>query len=241
VEGGSFTAPFTRAEGKVDLFLLDMDERGGDKAVVMGLFDQISNEQLSELMREHSERIIGFAGVANPKSEDSVAVLEEAVGELGLRGLKLHPDLHSFSPADPEIVPLIRCAAELDVPVLIHCFPGGMVRGYFNLNTPGHIDTLMRRVPGATIIVGHFGWPRYLDLIAIGQIPGVYVETSWGLTSIAELKMIGIDNIVFGSDWCSVQIGMEQGRQIRLIEGLDLTGEEKDKILGGNMGRVLNL
>jgi hypothetical protein len=97
----------------------------------------------------------------------------------------------------------------------------------------------------------HMGWPRYLDLLHIGQIPGVYVETSWGLTSIAELngtaytsrllRMIGIDNIVFGSDWCSVQIGMEQERQIRLIESLDLTREEKDKILGGNMRRVLNL
>ncbi len=157
VEGGSFTAPFTREEGKVDLLLRDMDERGVDKAVVMGFLDQISNEQLSELMSEHPERIIGFAGVADPKSEDSVTMLKEAVGELGLRGLKLHPDLHSFSPADPEIVPLIRCAAELDVPVLIHCYPGGMVRGYFNLNTPGHIDTLKRRVPEATIIVGHLG------------------------------------------------------------------------------------
>jgi predicted TIM-barrel fold metal-dependent hydrolase len=105
VEGGSFTAPFTRAEGRVDLLLRDMDERGVDKAVVMGFLDQISNEQLSELMREHPERIIGFAGVADPKSEDSVAMLKKAVGELGLRGLKLHPDLHSFSPADPEIVP----------------------------------------------------------------------------------------------------------------------------------------
>jgi len=51
--------------------------------------------------------------------------------------------------------------------------------------------------------------------------------------------MIGIDNIVFGSDWCSVQIGMEQERQIRLIESLDLNREEKDKILGGNIASVL--
>jgi len=251
VEGGSFTLPFTRADGKVGLLLRDMDERGVDKVVVMGLPDLISNEQLSELMSEYPERIIGFAGVADPKSEDSIAMLKKAVEELGLRGLKLHPDLHSFSPADPEIVPLIRCAADLDVPVLIHCYPGGMLRGYFNLNTPGHIDTLKRRVPEATIIVGHMAWPRYLDLITLGQIPGVYVETSWGLTNIAELngtaytsrllRMIGIDNIVFGSDWCSAQIGMEQERQIRLIESLDLTKEEKDKILGGNMRRILNL
>jgi predicted TIM-barrel fold metal-dependent hydrolase len=251
VEGGSFTAPFTRAEGTVDLLLQDMDKRGVNKAVVMGFLDQISNKQLSGLMSEHPKRIIGFAGILNPKSEDSVTMLKEAVGELGLKGLKLHPDLHSFSPADPEIVPLIRCAAELDIPVLIHCYPGGMLRGYFNLNTPGHIDTLKKRVPEATIIIGHMGWPRYLDLLHIGKIPGVYVETSWGLTSIFELngaaytakllRMIGIDNIVFGSDWCSPQIGLEQEKQITLIESLDLTRAEKDKILGGNITGILGL
>jgi predicted TIM-barrel fold metal-dependent hydrolase len=77
------------------------------------------------------------------------------------------------------------------------------------------------------------------------------VETSWGLTSIAELngtaytsrllRMIGIDNIVFGSDWCSPQIGLEQERQITLIESLDLTREEKDRILGGNIVGVMGL
>ena len=251
VEGGTFTLPFKRGECTMELLLEDMDRRGVDMALVMGFPEMISNEHLSELMKEHQKRIIGFTGVMDPKSSDSVTQLKTAVEDLGLRGLKLHSDCHSFSPADPEIVPLISCAAELNVPVLIHSYPGGMVRGYFNLSTPGHIDTLKRHVPEATIIIGHMGWPRYLDLITVGQIPGVYVETSWGLTGIAELngaaytskllRMIGIENIVFGSDWCSPQIGLEQEKQITLIESLDLTREEKDKILGGNIAGVLGL
>lgn len=251
VEGGSFTAPFTRAEGKPEHLLKDMDQRGIEKALVMGFPNTITNQQLSEVMREHPNRIIGFASVRDPKSGEAVTELRDAVEKLGLKGLKLHPDIHSFSPSDPEVYPLIRCAAELEVPVLIHCLPGGMVRGYFDLNTPGHIDTLKRHVPDATIILAHMGWPRYMDVLSVGQIPGVYVETSWGLTSIAELngvpytsrlvRMIGVDNVVFGSDWCTAQIGMEQERQIKLIESLDLSREEKDMILGENIRQVLNL
>lgn len=251
VDGGSFTAPFTRAEGKAEYLLNDMDHRGIDKALVMGFPNTITNEQLSKVMKEHPKRIIGFASVRNPKSSDAVTEFKDAVEKLGLKGLKLHPDIHSFSPSDPEIFPLIQCASDLGVPVLIHCFPGGMVRGYFSLNTPGHIDTLKRYVPDATIILAHMGWPRYMDVLSVGQIPGVYVETSWGLTSIVELngthytskllRMIGVDKIVFGSDWCTVQIGMEQERQIKLVESLDLSREEKDMILGENMRQLMDL
>jgi predicted TIM-barrel fold metal-dependent hydrolase len=38
-------------------------------------------------------------------------ILEMAVNELGMRGLKLHPGFQNFSPNDQRIYPLIRKAA----------------------------------------------------------------------------------------------------------------------------------
>jgi predicted TIM-barrel fold metal-dependent hydrolase len=77
------------------------------------------------------------------------------------------------------------------------------------------------------------------------------METSWGLTNIAELngtaytakliRMIGAENVVFGSDWLGPGIGEEQERQLRLIESLDLSREEKEGILGENIKKVLDL
>lgn len=235
----------------VDLLLKDMDDRDVEKAIVMGVPECITNEQLAQIVKRHPDRIIGFAGVHDPKTSESVHDLETGVKEHGLRGLKLHPDLHSFSPADKEIVPLIQCAADLKVPTLIHSYPGGMRRGYFGKGSPEHIDTLKSHVPEATIIIGHMGFPRYLDMITLGQIPGVYVETSWGLTSIAELngleytarllRLIGVDNVLYGSDWISPAVGVEMVKQIGLINRLDLTRGEKEKILGGNISRILDL
>ena len=250
-DGGSFNIRVERQACKVEYLLEDMNNRNVDKALVMSFPESITNQELSRIVKKYPKRIVGFTGVYDPKSEQAVQDLTKAVKELGLRGLKLHPDCHSFSPSDKEIIPLIKRASELSVPVLIHSFPGGMRRGYFGRSTPDTVDDLKDHVPDATIIIGHMGFPRYLDLLTVAQIPGVYVESSWGLTSIAELhgfeftakylRMIGVDNVLFGSDWCGKQVGLEQEKQLELINKLDLTREEKEKILGGNISKILDL
>jgi len=250
-DGGSFNIGVERQICKIEYLLEDMDTREIDKAIVMGFPEMITNQELSDIVKKYPKRIIGFAGVYDPKSEQAVQDLTKAIKELGLQGLKLHPDCHSFSPSDEEIIPLIECATELDVPVLIHSYPGGIRRGYFGKTSPETIDDLKANVPDATIIIGHMGFPRYLDLLTVAQIPGVFVESSWCLTSIAELhgleftakylRMIGIDNVLFGSDWIGGQVGMEQERQLEIITKLDLSREEKEKILGGNISEILDL
>ena len=65
---------------------------------------------------------------------------------------------------------------------------------HFHSNLPEHLDTLKKRVPEATLIVGHMGGVRFLDLLTIAQQPGIYVETSWTLMMIADL---------FGADFAT--------------------------------------
>lgn len=230
----------------VDQLLHDMDECHVDKALVMALSGVISNEYLSKVVKAHPKRLAGFAWVTNPRTNHSVEELEKAVNELGLKGLgELHPGAQAFTPADREILPLIRRAAELHVPVLIHTYP--WPPGYFYNSLPEHIDTLKKRVPQATIIVAHMGGPRFLDLLPIAPLQGIYVETSWGLTMISDLygidfatryiRMIGADNVVFGSDWLGTN--NERGKQLNVIQKMKLTREEKEKILGENIRKVL--
>lgn len=248
-DGRVLNLDVTRADASVDRLLRDMDECQVDQALVMAIIDWVSNESLSELVRAHPTRLVGFAWVTNPRDGDeSVRQLDKAVNELGLRGLKLHPDAQGFSTADPEIVPLIRRAAELDIPILIHSHPGIMgVPGHFHSDLPEHFDTLKKRVPEATLIVGHMGGVRFLDLLTIAGQQGVYVETSWTLTMIADLfgidfatrfiRRLGVDNVLYGSDWFGPH--KEMSNQLSLIEKMDLTPEERGKILGGNIRRVL--
>ena len=50
-----------------------------------------------------------------------VAALGDAIEQLGLRGLKVHPSAQGFRPDDPRCFPLWERCAELGVPVLAHC------------------------------------------------------------------------------------------------------------------------
>lgn len=237
----------TRSDLSVDRLLQDMDECHVDRALVMA-FHFASNEFLSKAVKAHPSRLVGFAWVTNPRDEyNSVRELDRAVSELGLKGLKLHPGTQAFNPADLEILPIIRRAAELNVPILIHTYP--WPPGYFHHNLPEHIDTLKKRVPEATIIIAHMGGPRFLDLLTIAPQPGIYVETSHALPMIADLfgidfvtrflRKIGVDNVVFGSDWWGSIKMIET--PMKLIQKMDLKREEKEKILGENIRKVMGL
>ena len=161
--------------------------------------------------------------------------------------MKLHPGIQNFSPADKEIVPLIKRAANLNIPIFIHMVPNPP-HGDFHNCLVEHIAFLWKRVPEATILIGHMGVPRWFDLITIAPLPNLYVETSWGLTMLAELygldfttrfiRKIGVDNVVFGSDWLG-EGWFETKNQLDLIQKLNLTAAEKEKILGDNINTVL--
>ena len=247
-DGTEYIIPLSKdSDPSVDSLISDMQANQIDKALAVAFSGIISNEHLSEEVKAHPKKLIGFAWVNNPKQIQSVEELEYAVNELGLRGLKLHPGIQNFSSADQEIVPLIKKAVELSIPTFIHMVPFP-IHGDFNNCLVEHIAVLWKRVPDATIIIGHMGFPRWFDLLTIAPLPNIYVETSWGLTMLAKLygmdfasrfiDKIGVDNVVFGSDWFG-RGWSETDKQIDLIQKLDLSTTEKERILGGNMLKVL--
>ena len=247
-DGSVVTFPFAkRADASVDRLLRDMNENNIDKAFICAVSGAATNEYLSKVVREHSSRIVGFAWIDDPLDKmKSVETLETAVNELGLRGLKLHPGFQNFSPADQRIYPLIRKAAELKIPIFIHMAP--IPLGTFDNHKPEHIDTLKKNVPDATIIVGHMAWQRFTDLLMLVWAPGIYIETSNGLNMIADLygvdfaerliRRLGVDKVVFGSDWMGSSSRMTK-ENMDIINKMSLTRDEKEKILGENIRKVL--
>ena len=224
-----------------------MDTHNVDMALVNAFPGAITNEQLSKVVKEHQTRLVGFAWIDNPlDAKESVREFEEAVNVLGLKGLKLHPGLQGFSPADPRIYPLIREAAELSIPIFIHMAPWPL--GTFEYHKPEHLHTLKEHVPDATIMVGHIAYQRFMDLLILMWAPGIHVETSNGLEMIASLhgikfaerliRRMGVNRVVFGSDWMG-QVERMADENMTIITKMDFTKEEKDNILGETIRTVL--
>lgn len=229
-----------------NILLKDMDELHIVKSIVIAS-DALSNENLSKIVKSNSDKLRGFAYV-HPLELDSTTQLENAVNRLGLVGLKLVPDFQDFSMGDPRIYPLLYKAVDLGVPVMVHSAPG-LIKGHYNQSLPEHFDTITKEVSGLDLIISHFSYPLFTDLLNIVSKDGVYVDTSTTLPWIIDLygidftsryiKSIGVDSVIFGSDWWGVSSEMK--KQVESIGKLNLTENEKNMILGGNISKLVNL
>lgn len=191
------------------------------------------NIEIAEIVK-NNKRFIGFARV-NSNSPDAPVQLEYAVRELGLSGVKLH-SMEGFPTR--ELMEKIR---ELKIPMLVHSGMG---------TAPITFEGLIKSYPEVTIILAHLGFdPNWSTMFSsplqafylTKKYKNVYLDTAatnWVQYILEQaVEEVGADRIVFGTDspWFYPAI------MIACINDLEISSSDKDKILGGNIARILNL
>lgn len=155
-------------------FLSMLDSAGISHALVSTVdgifFDQLgSNDRLAEQAAQSGGRLIPYCTV-DPYSDDAVREIRRCIGELGFRGIKLHPPLQGFSPLDRYMWPIAAEAEQLGVPILFH-------DGTPPYSTPLQIAALGDRFPDLRVILGHGGrmdlWRE--AIAAVRRYPNCYV------------------------------------------------------------------
>lgn len=218
-----------------------MDEAQIDRAAVMTIVDLPggANPTAMELIIEACERfpgrLYGFIRL-NPRHRDeSLKLLDRAVGELGFRGLKLHPVSTLAHPGGADTIALIRAAGELGVPTLFHC-------GDEPLSTPLSIAPAAVACPDAKIILGHMGGYRHVDeaIDVAERHPNIILETSampYPEKIREAIDRIGVDRVIFGSDGPVSSPALERQKVVRA----GLTEEETRLVLGGTAATLLGV
>lgn len=216
-----------------------MDEAGIDKAIIMTYRNAPMPDAadpldyIADVARRHP-RLIGFARM-NPRfGKLAVSELERAVGDLGMKGLKLHPVAYVMPPTQADVLELIRVAARWHAPTLFHC-------GDEEFTLPFQIAQAAALVPEATIILGHMGGYFHVEdaIQAARQWPNLVLETS-AMPYPAMIKRavdtIGPERVIFASDGpgCDPRIEVEKIR----IAGLSSAAEEL--VFAGNIQRMLD-
>jgi predicted TIM-barrel fold metal-dependent hydrolase len=194
-----------------DTLIAQMDEAGISKSILYAVDAPIvyaSNEYVKALCDNHPDRFIGFASV-NPKDSSAVDVLDKAIRELGLIGLKLHPPLQDFFPNDKDIFPIYEKAVELDIPVVFHVgtTPFGSLCRLSQAN-PVLIDDVAVHFPNLRIMLTHLGtlW-HHEAFMVVEKNPNVFIDTAAYLYEIKNLltldliERIGPNKIIFGTDY----------------------------------------
>ncbi|MEM1867561.1 MAG: amidohydrolase family protein [Thermosphaera sp.] len=169
----------------LETFLLELDVSGLNKAVLLPIdatttrgVALFSNEQIAELCRL-SSRFVGFASV-DPHTPDAPELLEYAVKEMGLLGLKLSPPTQEFFPNDPRIAyPIYQKAANLGIPVVFHAGMSWEPKARLKYGHPMLLEDVAVDFPDLKIVIAHFGWPWVLESVALAlKYPNVFLDTA---------------------------------------------------------------
>ncbi len=211
---------------------------------------RVPNELVARACERHPDAFTGIGSVDPRKGEAAVAEVA-AIAELGLRGVKFHPSLQAFDPADPAFWPVFAECERRGLLALFHTGtsgigarqPGGQgIR--IDLAHPLRLDPVAAAHPGLTIVAAHFGWPWHADLIAMAlHKTNVYIDISgWAprripAEVITEMRGRLAGQFLWGSDFPF----LTPERCLDELAGLGLPAGITGQVLHDNAARVLGL
>lgn len=219
-----------------DRLLKEMDKNGIDKVVVFpftGDFEE--NKALAQIVRKYADRLIQFAFIS-PKQKDAKEQFMYCLGELGVRGLKLHPRFGDFHVDDIELLgPILEVCNERRLHIIIHCTSDD------HRVHPFRIETLAKMFPKATFQIAHMGttWSTKQAIAVAKRNQNVYVDTA--AVSFEEVREAVVevpDKVLMGSDFPFYRFEMEV-LKLRLVSGVIGNSKVLEKVMGGNMAYVL--
>ncbi len=152
---------------------------------------------------EASEGFLTGLGTLHPESEDIGGDIEHLM-ELGLKGVKLHPDIQGFQVDKGNLLKIYEYCEKNNLPILMHT---GDYR-YDNSN-PNRVLPVLKACPNLTLIGAHFGgwsvWEEACEKFA--GLPNFYVDcsSSFEFSKDCDFKELimryGTDRVLFGSDY----------------------------------------
>jgi uncharacterized protein len=230
------------SQSEADL-LARMDAADVDAAVVCplkppGYHLEVANDLVAEACLKQP-RFAGLARVDPHQGERAVRELDRALGELGLRGMFLHPWEETFRVNAAFVAPLLARCAELGVPVLI-------ATGYPWVSEAAQVGDLARRHPNATVVMTHGG---QINISGLGQMdafevlrrnPNVCMETSgvYRQDFIQDVvNELGAERVLFGSNSPRMDVRLEVER----VRRAEVAEDVRQLMLEGNARRIFRL
>ena len=152
----------------------------------------------------------------------------ELFADMGLRGIKMHPDMQKFNIDDERLFPLYDMIAG-KMPVIFH---SGDPR--YPYSHPERIKRILDMFPDLTVVAAHFGgWSmQEVAFPLLKKYDRCFVDTCSAIMDMTDEKAVeyikgyGVERVLFGSDYpvdCPV-------KQARRIMNLPISDDEKEKI-----------
>ena len=232
-----------------------MDRLGIEKAIIMPFNDpwlmsmeftiDAVHKNLQDMKQRYPGKFYAFADMDTRNTPaESVEAIRKAIEEYGLDGIKIHPNNTGIDLDSSYNQPIFAYAQGYKIPVAIHSYP--------NLaddrSAAYRIVNIMEQYPEVTVIVSHMGahqWEQLLPTRAYVDISAIlpdYVRT-YGIAKTNEiLRKFGADRLIFATDYPDSRILEPDeiyGSYFDILNQMDFTNEEAEKIAYGNISEIL--
>ena len=238
---GGGLMPYT--DGTLDGLRQRMAKDGVDVSVVLNIATNAKQQKNVNdfAFAINNERDIFSFGSVYPGAEDAFDELER-IKEMGLKGVKFHPEYQQFAVDDPRWRPLYRKISDLGLITVFHsgmdygfpppygCMPEGLASVLDCFETP--------------VVAAHWGGLQYGEDV-LRHLCGrnVYLDTSFGYGRLSKyhaekiLETHGIDRLLFATDtpWHNAEL------EWRLLGTLGLSDADIQKLSCDNAKRLLGL
>lgn len=232
--------------GTLEGLLASMERTGVDMSVIMPVATKPSqmesiNAYAKEICDMYPGKLISFGGI-HPDCEDYKSELNH-IKELGLKGIKIHPDYQRVMIDDVRFMNIIEYASELGLVILTHA---GIDIG---LPEPVHcppqkMRKVIDKIKPEKMIVAHYGgWKQWQEVYEYLAGENVYLDTAFTFDYIEKemfLKILqkhGEDKILFATDspWSHAT------RDIQAVNNMPIADSIKQKIFSENAKKLLQI
>lgn len=170
-----------------------------------------------------------------------------------IKGFKIFPGHDPVYPTDKRWHYIYKLCIKYDLPLIIHTGASNKNKKVARYNDPKHIIKVSKKYPKLKIIIAHYFYPKLDYCFTItNNFNNIYFDTSGladpevikesgGIRKIQEILIKTIkrnpNNVIFGTDWpiCDVK------KHINLINSLNITREEKDKVFYKNSKNIFKI
>lgn len=232
--------------GTLDGLLESMENSGVDMSIILPVATKPSqmdniNAYAKSVCEAYPGKLISFGGI-HPDCDDYKKELKH-IKELGLKGIKIHPDYQGVMIDDVRFMNIIEYASELGLIIVTHA---GIDIG---LPEPVHcppdkMRKVLDKIKPEKMVVAHYGgwkqWEMVYDYLA-GE--NVYLDTAFTFDYIEEEMFLKILNkhdenkILFATDspWSGA------AKDIETVRNLPIKSELEEKIFAGNAMKLLGM
>jgi predicted TIM-barrel fold metal-dependent hydrolase len=230
-------------ERKMLCVAFTVDQAGHDSGV--------TNEEIADLAREHTDAVIPFASVDPARGAEGVRLARRLIEEHDVKGFKFHPSSQGFYPNDRVAYPLYEVIAEHRLPALFHTGHtavgarqpgGGGIR--LKYSNPMYLDDVAVDFPDMPIIAAHPSFPWQDEQISLAlHKPQVYIDLSGWAPKYFAPQLIQYantllkDKVLFGTDFPA----LTTERWLKEFAALPIKDEVRPLILKENAARLLGL